>query len=258
VAAYFNAYRAALDHPIARSQPAVVDRVRAGGHQDRQTWLQWTESLMQPMSAAEERTFRAGWGRFIRLMRETSPTRSETFYRISRVGTVEIGIGSALEPKTLIRIAGPTDQPDDDLILEARITATPGERECVSRPTNGGSLHVLMLTSLLGQRLPEIFGFLPREGTREAPELWIESWDPGYREVTLSDVRRQADLNELAIDAGSQLAGYFWTTFPEPLRGHQRFAQLRAFEMSEGRARDLARELARETLSEWDRFQRQR
>jgi hypothetical protein len=258
VAAYFNAYRASLDHPGTRSQPAIVERLRTGVLQDRQTWLQWAEGLMQPMSAADEQTFREGWGRFIRLMRETSPTRSETFYRISRVGTVEIGIGSALEPKTLIRIAGPTDEPDDDLILDARITAIPGERECVSRPANGGSLHVLMLTSLLGRRLPEVFGFLPREGAREAPELWIESWDPGYREVSLDDLRSQADLNELAIDAGSQLAGYFWGTFPEPLRGHQRFAQLRAFEMSEARARDLTRELVRETASEWDRFRRQR
>ena len=62
----------------------------------------------------------------------------------------------------------------------------------------------------------------------------------------------------LATDAGSQLGGYFWATFPEPLRGYQRFAQLRAFELSEARARDLTRELVRETVSEWDRFRRQR
>jgi hypothetical protein len=68
----------------------------------------------------------------------------------------------------------------------------------------------------------------------------------------------QTDLNELAIDAGRQLAGHFWTTFPEPLRGHQRFAQLRAFEMTEERARNLARQLADDTVAEWDRFRRQR
>jgi diacylglycerol kinase family enzyme len=65
-------------------------------------------------------------------------------------------------------------------------------------------------------------------------------------------------VNELAADAGTQLAGHFWTTFPEPLRGHQRFAQLRALEMTERRARDLAAELARETVTEWGRFREQR
>ena len=38
---------------------------------------------------------------------------------------MRIGIGSGLEPKTLIRIAGPTDAPDDDLILEGRLTSPP-------------------------------------------------------------------------------------------------------------------------------------
>ncbi len=257
VTAYFNAYRGALDHPVARSQPAVVDRVRVGVLQDRQAWLQWAEQLMQAMSPAQEQLFREGWFQFVALMRATSPERSEAFYRISRAGAVEIGIGSALEPKTLIRIAGPTDMPEDDLILEARITAAPDGRECVSRPTNGGSLHVFMLTSLFGQPLPEVFGFLPRDGGGELRELWIQSWDRGYRELSWADLRSQTDVNELAIDAGTQLAGHFWTTFPEPLRGHQRFAQLRAFEMTEDRARDLARELARETVTEWDRFRRQ-
>jgi hypothetical protein len=255
VTAYFDAYRAALDHPVARSQPAVVDRVRAGAPENRQAWLQWAEQLMQAMSPAQEHLLREGWLQFMALMRATSPERPDAFYRILRAGAVEIGIGSALEPKTLIRIAGPTDMPEDDLILETRITAASDGRDCVSRPTNGGSLHVFMLAALFGQPLPEVFGFLPRGG--ELRELWIQSWDRGYRELSWADLRSQTDVNELAIDAGTQLAGYFWTTFPEPLRGHQRFAQLRAFEMTEARARDLARELARETVTEWDRFRRQ-
>lgn len=257
VTAYFNAYRAALDHPVARSQPAVVDRVRAAALQDRQTWLQWAEDLMQTLPPVREQAIRDGWLQFVALMRATSPERPEAFYRIARLGAVEIGIGSALEPKVLIRIAGPTDMPEDDLILEARVTPAPDGPECVSRPTNGGSLHVFMLSSLLGQRLPEVFGFLPRDGG-ELRELWIHSWDHGYRELSWANLRSQADVNELAIDAGTQLAGHFWTAFPEPLRGHQRFAQLRAFDTTEGRARDLAGALARETVTEWDRFRRQR
>jgi hypothetical protein len=258
VAAYFDAYRASLDHPVTRSRPSVVARIHAGQPQDAHTWLEWANSLMRPMPPAEERAFQDGWWRFVELMTETAPERPAAFYRMSRIGRVEIGIGSALEPKTLIRVEGPTDAPDDDVILEARITAMPDERDCVSRAATGGSLDVLMFASLLGQRLPEVFGFLPREGAREAPELWIQSWDRGYRELSLADLRSQNELLELAVDAGRQLAGHFWTAFPEPLRGHQRFAQLRAFEMTADRARDLARQLADETATEWDRFRRQR
>jgi len=258
VAAHFDAYRAALEHPVDRTAPSIVARLRADTPQDQQAWLRWADALMQPLPAGEEAALRRGWARFVQLMRDTRPDRSETFFGILRVGAVDIGVGSALETKTLIRIAGPTDAPDDDLILEARVTATPSGHECVSRPINGGSLHVLMFTALLGPRLPDVFGFMPRDGAREAPELWIQSWDPGYRELSVSDVRSQAELNELAIDAGRQLGGHFWTKFPEPLRAHQQFAQLRAYEMTHDRARQIAGELASETVTEWERFRKQR
>jgi hypothetical protein len=164
-----------------------------------------------------------------------------------------MGVGSGLEHKMLIRIAGDTDDPLDDLILEARLHTMPEYRGCVWRPI-GGSLHVFVLASMLDHSLPEVFGILPNPGGDELPEIWIQSWDRGYRELSLSDLRGQADLNALATDAGTQLAGHFWSTIPERLRRYQRFAQLDAFDMTERRARDLARSMAGDIVTEWDRF----
>ena len=144
------------------------------------------------------------------------------------------------------------------MFLEARVAAPPSGPECVSRPANGASLHVPMFTALLAHRLPEIFGFLPQEGAAEPREISDSIVGSGAPRGLGRRFSSQADVNELAADAGTQLAGHFWTTFPEPLRGHQRFAQLRAFEMTERRARDLAAELARETVTEWGRFREQR
>ena len=110
---------------------------------------------------------------------------------------------------------------------------------------------------MLEHSLPEVFGILPNPDGEELPEIWIQSWDRGYRELSLSDLRGQADLNALAVDAGTQLAGHFWSTIPERLRRYQRFAQLEAFDMTEGRARDLARSLADEIVTEWARFREQ-
>jgi hypothetical protein len=257
VEAYFNAYREALDHPVGRTQPSVVNRLRAAMAKEPGAWLGWVETLMQPLPATEEQSLHQGWSRFVHLMTETYPARPQAFYRITRVGRIQIGVGSALEPKILIRIAGPTDSSEDDVILEVRSTFTPDGSECVSRSTTGGSLHVLLFASLLGPRLPEVFGFVPREGVREAPELWIQSWDRGYRELSVPFLQSQSELNELAADAGTQLAGHFWTKFPAPLVGHQRFAQLRAFEMTDTRARQAARNYAQEVIAEWERFRRQ-
>jgi hypothetical protein len=253
VTAYFNAYREALDHPVDRTPPPVVTRMRARLGFEPEAWLQWAEDVMQPLGEAEEAKVRSTWAHFVALMRATTPERPERFYEIVRLGPVEFGLGSALERRMLIRIAGPSDDPLDDMILEARTHSLPEFRGCVWRPT-GGSLNVFMLTSLLAHPLPKVFGVLPNPDGDELPEIWIQSWEPGYRELTLTDLRGQADIDALAADAGTQLAGHFWTTIPEPLRGYERFTQLRAFELTEARARTLARALADEVVAEWRRF----
>jgi len=256
VTTYFNAYHAALDHPVQRRPPSVVARLRAAAPLDQPEWLQWATSLMRPLPEVQDQAFRRGWQRFVQLMRDTYPDRPEAFFQIVRLGALQMGFGSGFEAKILARVAGPTALPDDDVILEVRPTKTSDGTECVSRPTHGGSMQVMMFEALLGPRLPEVVGFLPREGEREAPELWVQSWDPGYRELSIANLQSQTELDQLALDAATQLAGHFWTTFPEPLRAHQRFAQLRAFEMTSTRAQLAAREFARETITEWERFRR--
>src|SRR5215204_1950291 len=54
VAAYFDAYREALDHPVARTPPSVVERLRGSVPQEQDTWLRWADTLMKPLPTAEE------------------------------------------------------------------------------------------------------------------------------------------------------------------------------------------------------------
>jgi hypothetical protein len=82
----------------------------------------------------------------------------------------------------------------------------------------------------------------------------VQSWEPGYVELSLADVNTQEELEEVAIEAAQQLAGHFWTRFPEPLRVYQRYAQLQGFDLVRERAIKLASELAREVVVEWERF----
>jgi hypothetical protein len=254
VAAYFKAYRDALDRPGAAAAPAIVDRLRRGSPQDAAAWLSWVDSQIHALPADEEALYRRSWTRLVALLTEAQPNRPASEYEIQRLGRIEIGVGSALEKKILARTRGPSDSPADDLILEARLTTRPTGRECVWRPPHGGSLHVILFTSVLGRRMPDIYGFLPQEQDPTAPEWWVQSWESGYRELSLADLESQTDLDELAADAAYQLGGHFWKTFPEPLRQYLRFAQLRAFDLVEERARKLSRELADESVAGWERF----
>jgi len=253
VSAYFRAYRASLDQPPQRSPLAVTARIRRETPALAEPWIAWAEGLFQPLSSQDEERVRRGWAGFRQLEAELHPERPAAYYDIVRVGSLQMGVGSALETKLLFRLRGPTDLPGDDLIVEARTSVPPTGNQCALRPLHGGALQPLMFMTLLGPRMPEVYGFAAL-GTETAPEFWVQSWLPGYHELSIEDLRSDADLVELAEDAARQLAGHFWTRFPEALRAVQRQAQLKAFDRTAARATALAREFANETLREWERF----
>ena len=250
---WLAAYREALDHAVPRTLPALATRLRAGSPSEPSAWLAWADGLMLPLPELQEQRARAGWSEFRKLMFDVNPVRSDAYYDIVRVGTLQMGIGSQLETKLLFHLRGPTDDPLDDVIVEAR-TATPAlVPECSTHPMRVGTTWPLLFTFTLGSRVPDVFGtaIFSLDG---ALDFWVQSWVAGYRELSVRDLESEADLIDLAEDAARQLAGHFWTSFPEPLRPVQRGLQLRAFDLVGERARTLSRVLADETFREWERF----
>lgn len=253
VDAWLAAYRETLDKPPARKVPGVVQRVRAATPAGAEAWLKWADGLMMPLPAADEERARKGWADFRKVLAEVDTARGGGYYDVVKVGALQLGIGSALETKLLFHVRGPTDAASDDVIVEARSSMPVVAHECSSHPLHAGTLWPLMFMSILGPRMPETFGFATLADD-PAPEFWVQSWVPGYRELAVADVKSEAELIELAQDAARQLAGHFWTKFPEPLRGVQRHAQLRGFDLVRDRARAMARDFAAETIREWERF----
>jgi len=253
VSTFFEAYRASLDRPPVRIVPAVTARIRAAAPGAQEPWLAWADGLMQPLASDREARARKGWVGFVHLQTDLHPERPATFFDIVRVGALQMGVGSALETKLLFRIRGPSDAPNDDLVVEARTSTPPTGKECASRPGHGGSLQPLMFMALLGPRMPDVAGFATLADD-PAPEFWVQSWVPGYRELSISDIANASEMNELVVDAAHQLAGHFWERFPPELRAMQRHAQLEAFDATSERARALAREFADETTRAWEAF----
>jgi hypothetical protein len=253
VAEYFRAYRAALDHPPERPPLTITARIRRETPALAESWLAWAEGLLRPLSSDQEERVRRGWAGFRQLEAEVHPERPAAYYDIVRVGSLQMGVGSALETKLLFRLRGPTDAPGDDLIVEARTSLPPNGNQCALRPLHGGALQPVLFMALLGPRMPDVYGFAVL-GTETAPEYWVQSWVPGYHELSIEDLRAETELVELAEDAARQLAGHFWLRFPEALRAVQRQAQLKAFDRTAAQAKRMAREFAEETLREWERF----
>jgi len=254
---FFAAYRSALDKaPPQPHPPAVVDRLRRRAPQARAAWLEWVDRQMLPLPGGDEARARKAWTRFTDLQAAVRPDRPAAFFEIVRAGVLRMGVGSALERKLLVRVRGPSADPDDDVVLEARASEPPGASGCVWRPDQGSALHVLTFMALLGPRMPEVLGYVGLTETADTRPFWVQSWTPGYVELALPDVETQAELDELAEAAASQLAGHYWTRLPEPLRVYQRYAQLKSFDLVRERAMKLARELAQETTLAWERFRR--
>lgn len=252
---YLTQYRASIDKPGPRlAMPAVSARVQKKAPQDRKAWLAWVDTQMLPLSKEEEERTRRSWAAFRDLQRAVHPDRPAEFYEIVRVGELKMGVGSALERKLLFRIRGPSTDPLDDVVLEARSGDITESSGCVWRPSHGTALHVLLFMSLLGPRMPDVIGFVSFDRAPDNRPFWVQSWNAGYVELSTTDIQSQAELEELVANAGQQLAGHFWTKFPEQLRAYQRFAQLQAFDSVRARVVTLSREMAREIVEEQAKF----
>ena len=252
VDSFMRAYGEALDKQQPDPpQPAVVERLREKAPKQQGAWLSWGEQLTVPLPPDVDAKARNAWAGLSKTMLEIHQEWPKSMLDIVSIGSLSMGLGSALERKALVRVAGPTAARDDDLLIEVREGGELETGGCVLRASYGGSL-ILMFMSILGRRMPEVHGFVPMPGSSR--RAWVQSWELGYEELSVADVKSQAELEEVAIDAARQLGGHFWTRFPEPVRPVQRHAQLEAFGESRAKVVELAKTWALESNRAWQRF----
>jgi Uncharacterized protein conserved in bacteria (DUF2252) len=245
---FLSAYRAdLLEATPPPPAPSIVARLRARAPATRTRWLSTVDALMRPLPPALEAEARRGWLPFARAMRAQHPQLGEGALEIVRLGALHLGFGSALERKLLFRLAGATAEPEDDLVVEARSGMAPATSDCIARGAPGEQ-WTWTFTAILGRRMPELHGFavLPSFG-----QLWLQSWDPSYVELSVLDVASQAELEELAIDAAHQLTRVAAAHLPPGLVRYQRHVLRQAFDETRPRITALARALAEESNRGW-------
>jgi Uncharacterized protein conserved in bacteria (DUF2252) len=210
---FFEGYRRGLSNSDYRPpEPDIVRQLRQQAPVTPAAYLAWAERQMQPMDEARLKSVVAGMEDLDRLVRRERPNLASGYFAVTRAGWLRMGVGSAATRKVLIRAQGPTTDPDDDVLLEAKeVTNLEGVR-CLEGPTNPLAVRVIDGTRQLGRLKHDVLAvgptlLIPAAADRAEHwlEWWVSSWEPSYREVHLSDLRSVKDLADIAFDSGVQL-----------------------------------------------------
>jgi hypothetical protein len=212
---FFAGYKRGLLQPdYLPPAPDIVRRLRAEAPATRVAFLEWGESKMRPLSEPAMKAVTAAMAAFGRIVLSEGRALSREYFRVVRAGWLEVGIGSAVSPKILIRVRGASENPLDDELLELKKISDFGGQRCLHIPTTRPTLRIIDGSKQLGRLKHNIMVAGPELAIPEViargqhvRDWWIRSLEPSYRQLQLSDLRSVGDLTGIVYDAGVQLGG---------------------------------------------------
>jgi len=210
---FFQGYYRGLSEPDYRPpEPGLVSQLRKQAPFTRDAYLTWGEQQMQPMEEAQVKSIVTGMETLERLVRVERSDLAPGYFTVVRAGWLRIGVGSATARKVLIRLQGPSTEPGDDVLIEAKEVANLGGLVCLDHSTTVQAARVIDGTRQIGRLKHDILAIgstlqIPAATGRAEHWLdwWVSSWEPSYREVRLADIRSVEDLADIVYDSGVQL-----------------------------------------------------
>jgi hypothetical protein len=254
---FLEGYRRGLsDSDYRPPEPDIIRQLREQAPVTRAAYLAWGEKQMQPMDEATSTSVVQGMETFERFFRAQRPDLAVGYFTVVRAGWLHIGVGSATGRKVLIRVQGPTTNPEDDELIEGKEVANLGGLSCLEDSVTPQAIRVIDGTRQLGRLKHDILAvgptlLIPAAAGRAEHFLdwWVSSWEPSYREVHLADLRSVKDLADIAFDSGVQLgAGKLMSVREQELSSVVRL---------EGRLRKETTTIVEELLAGWREMGRQ-
>jgi hypothetical protein len=191
--------RGLVDPKLPATPPPFLARFEGKFDLPRSKFLESAEQAMVPLEPTRQAEVRALVARYAETEAAEGRRREPGFFEVKKLGGLTLGIGSALEPKYLVRLEGPAPSPDDDVILELKRAqeATPVPCEEVipggaalarrSQQDQAGDVKLLVPLRVPGS----IF--------------WVNEWMSRYEEVRIKRLE-PPDLDVIAVEAGIMLA----------------------------------------------------
>jgi hypothetical protein len=202
VSAFVRGYAQALKNPKAVGpEPALARELRRGFEGDRRASLARAEKLMTALPPEQqpppEKLQRAS------AMLAQAANQPEAFFRIKKIGSLTMGIGSAGDERYLMRIEGPSPVDGDDVMLELKEVRRLPELPCM-RAEPGGT-RILVAQARLAYEAFSYVGTLALESPEGPRHYWFHAWPDHYAELRIASLRTPRELTEVAFDVGVQL-----------------------------------------------------
>jgi hypothetical protein len=256
---FVEGYKRGLAEPLYLPPPPdIIGRLRAQAPPTRAAFLAWGESKMQPLGDTSMKAVVAGMEAVARVVLRERPDLAPEYFRVVRAGSVKSGVGSAVLPKIMVRVRGPSDDPADDELLELKKIGDLSGLSCLKTPTVQPTLRIIDGSKQLGRLKHNIIAAGPELSIPEVmatgerlQDWWIHSLDPSYREVRLTELQSVRDLAAISYDAGVQLGSGRLQDKTVPLSGYDRQRLSVAAAKFEKRYRQEASNLVDELLRGW-------
>ena len=256
---FVEGYKRGLAEPhYLPPPPDIVRRLRTQAPRTRAAFLAWGETRMKPMADVTMKAVVAAIEAFARVVLGERPDLAPEYFRVVRAGWLQGGVGSAVSPKIMVRVQGPSDDPADDELLELKKMEDLLDLHCLKTPTIQPTMRIIDGSKQLGRLKYRILAAGPElvvpEVTARGQRMqdwWIRSLDASHRPVRLTDHRSVADLAAIAYDAGVQLGAGRLQNQTVPLGSYDRKRILAATGRLEKRYRQEASKLVDELLRGW-------
>jgi len=250
--AFLLGYREALNNPNARAkEPAVAQRIRSGFKEDKQEFFKWVESQMLPISNSAQDSLYKAMQQYIDAMMADNPKLKRNYFQLQQAGYLQMGIGSALDIKYLVRIRGASDDPLDDVVLEIKEVRDISGISCIIRTQKSDPFRVLLGQARIAYEPFKHLGYFRFRGLT----FWVHSWVQNYKEVKIGkSFKTEAELAEVAYDVGLQLGLGHTRHIASPFDAQLKRSQLKLLSVTEPRIKRNCIELANLTIDAWRSF----
>jgi hypothetical protein len=237
-----------LDAPI----PELARLLRQDFVRGRAAFLAWAQSVIEPVDDATRADMQRALEPYVERMLEADNGVSDpAFFIIREAGLLRLGIGSALDEKYLLRVRGPSEAEDDDVILEAKEVRDLQGVTCLDGRSKVDPFRILLAQSRLAYTPHQYVGYLRHHDVA----FWIHSWDDHYQELRVPKMlERPQQMSDVLYDVGVQLGRGHPNQIASPLDAELR-AELRAWvKRTRPQLLDASRDLAAAIQAAWERF----